>query len=426
MTRHLLRRVEPEDLDSIRTIGSAEQIEARVEQILVEIEQGGEVALRRWAEELGDLERDAPLVVSGQELSSSLDRVTTEQRAVLERVAERIRQFAGRQRAALGDVEQEIPGGRVGHRVVPVEVAGCYAPGGRYPLPSSVLMTAVTARAAGVGHVWLASPRPTPETLAAAAVAGVDGLLAVGGAQAVAALAYGIGGVQRCDVVVGPGNVWVTAAKRMLVGEVGIDILAGPSELVILADESADPSLIAADLLAQAEHDVEALPILVTPDGAVVEAVEQALEEQLADLPTARIARVALSRGCAVLADDIEQSIVVANRLAPEHLQIMTREPNAVGSRCRHFGGLFVGAMTPEVLGDYGAGPNHTLPTGGTARFASGLSVLDFSTVRTWIEIDSTDAARELYEDAAALAQMEGLEAHRRAAERRITEAGEG
>lgn len=425
MTQHLLRRIGPEEIDSIRPIGSAEQIESRVGQILVEIEQGGEVALRRWAEKLGDLERDAPLVVSRQELSKSLDEVTTEQRAVLDRVADRIRQFAQRQRAALGDVEQEIPGGHIGHRVVPVEVAGCYAPGGRYPLPSSVLMTAVTARAAGVNHVWLASPRPTAETLAAAAIAGVDGLLAVGGAQAVAALAYGIGGVERCDVVVGPGNIWVTTAKKMLVGEVGIDILAGPSELVILADESTDPSLIAADLLAQAEHDVEALPVLVTPAEAVVESVERALEEQLADLPTARTARIALARGCAVLADDIEQAIGVANRLAPEHLQIMTQEPQAVSSRCRHFGGLFVGAMTPEVLGDYGAGPNHTLPTGGTARFASGLSVLDFSTFRTWIEIDAADAARELYEDAAALAQMEGLDAHRRAAERRLPEAGE-
>jgi phosphoribosyl-ATP pyrophosphohydrolase/phosphoribosyl-AMP cyclohydrolase/histidinol dehydrogenase len=397
-------------------------VEGRVARILAEVESEGEAAVRRWAEKLGDLEPGAPLIVPPEALTDALRDLPTSQWEVLERVAERIRRFARQQSSALGDFEVSIPGGLTGQRMVPVQTAGCYAPGGRYPLPSSVLMTAVTARVAGVEQVWLASPRPSLETLAAAAIADVDGVLAVGGAQAVAALAYGAGGVPACDVVVGPGNVWVTTAKRLLVGTVGIDLLAGPSELVIVADDAADPALLAADLLAQAEHDGEALPILITPSAALVETVERELAIQLRDLKTAETAEISLQRGFAVLTGDLDEAVEVANRLAPEHLQIMTRRPSEVGSRSRSFGGLFLGASTPEVLGDYGAGPNHTLPTGGTARFASGLSVLDFLCQRTWIEIDSAEEARELYEDAAVLAEMEGLAAHRRAAELRILE----
>jgi phosphoribosyl-ATP pyrophosphohydrolase/phosphoribosyl-AMP cyclohydrolase/histidinol dehydrogenase len=422
MSSFQLRRRRPEDIEAVRVGSMSEAAEERVRGILAEVAREGESALRRWAEELGDLQPEDPLILPSAALGEARDRLSVDKRATLERVAARIGKFAKRQRAALDEAEMEFPGGRAGHRLTPVEIAGCYAPGGRYPLPSSVLMTAVTARAAGVDQVWLASPRPTVETLAAAAIAGVDGMLAVGGAQAVAAMAYGVGGVPRCDVVVGPGNVWVTLAKKLLVGKVGIDMLAGPSELVILADDSADPEMIAADLLAQAEHDEEALPILVTPSEPLISSVESELARQLADLTTAETARVSIGRGFAVLTTSLDQSIEVANQLAPEHLQIMTRHPQSVGRRCRAYGGLFVGTMTPEVLGDYGAGPNHTLPTGGTARFSGGLSVFDFLSVRTWIEIDDPEQARGLYQDAAAMAEMEGLEAHRRAAERRCGE----
>lgn len=419
-----LRRLSLAEIEALHASGASPSVESRVRQILSEVELEGEPALRRWAVELGDLVEDQPLTIPAGELAESLEQITVAQRGVLERVAGRIRDFAERQREALADVELVVPGGRVGHRLIPVGVAGCYAPGGHYPLPSSVLMTAVTARAAGVEQVWLASPRPSLETRAAAAIAGVEGLLAVGGAQAVAALAFGVGGVPRCDVVVGPGNVWVTTAKRLLTGQVGIDLLAGPSELVVLADETADPALIAADLLAQAEHDGEALPILVSPVASLIRKVEAELEAQLHDLPTGETARLALERGGAVLTTDLDEAIDIVNRLAPEHLQVMTREAASVGRRCRNYGGLFIGPMSPEVLGDYGAGPNHTLPTGGTARFASGLSVSSFLGVRTWIEIDSPRDALPMYRDAAALATMEGLEAHRRAAVRRCDRAG--
>jgi phosphoribosyl-ATP pyrophosphohydrolase/phosphoribosyl-AMP cyclohydrolase/histidinol dehydrogenase len=234
-------------------------------------------------------------------------------------------------------------------------------------------MTAVTAWAAGVGQVWVASPRPAPVTLAAAAIAGADGLLAVGGAHAVAALAFGVGPNPACDVVVGPGNRWVTAAKKVVMGAVGIDMLAGPSELVILADRTADPALVAADLLAQAEHDVEALPILVTVDADLVDAVELELVVQLERLATRQVASSALDQGFAVITSDLQQAADVCDRLAPEHLQVVTAEPDRTAESLHHYGALFLGAGGGEVLGDYGAGPNHTLPTGGSARFVGGL-----------------------------------------------------
>jgi len=277
-------------------------------------------------------------------------------------------------------------------------------------------MTAVTARAAGVASVWAASPRPAPATLAAAAIAGADALLAVGGAQAIAALAFGAGAVPRCDLIAGPGNRWVTAAKRLVTGEVGVDMVAGPSELVVLADESADADTIAADLLAQAEHDPDAVPILVTPDGRLADAVDAALASRLSTLATAATAGAALANGGAVLVPSIEVGIEVCNRLAPEHLEVMTRDPRALAPGLAHYGALFLGAGAAEVLGDYGAGPNHVLPTGGAARFSGGLSVFTFLRVRTWIEIDDLAAAEPLLRDASALARLEGLDGHAAAA----------
>jgi phosphoribosyl-ATP pyrophosphohydrolase/phosphoribosyl-AMP cyclohydrolase/histidinol dehydrogenase len=341
------------------------------------------------------------------------------ERACLERTVARVRSFAEAQRSALRDLVVGIPGGRAGHTVAPVERAGCYAPGGRFPLPSSVIMTAVTARAAGVETVWVASPRPAPVTLAAAYIAGADGFLAVGGAQAIAALAFGAGPVPACDLVVGPGNRWVTAAKQLVAGHVAIDMLAGPSELVVLADASAEPATVAADLLAQAEHDPDAVPTLVTIDPALADRVEAALALQLATLPTAATARAALANGAIVLVADLDAAIDACERLAPEHLEVHLAEPWLAVPRLHHYGALFIGGLAAEVLGDYGAGPNHVLPTGGTARFSGGLSVLTFLRVRTWLELTDRAAAAELVQDAVALARMEGLEAHARAAERR-------
>jgi phosphoribosyl-ATP pyrophosphohydrolase/phosphoribosyl-AMP cyclohydrolase/histidinol dehydrogenase len=279
-------------------------------------------------------------------------------------------------------------------------------------------MTAVTARAAGVGRVVVASPRPTPVTLAAAAIAGADLLLGVGGAQAIVALVNGIDELPACDVVAGPGSRYVAAAKLAVAGRVRIDMLAGPSEVLIIADESGDARLIAADLLAQAEHDDDAVPELATTSAALVEEVERELDAQLATLPTARTARRALENGFACVVSSLDEAAALSDRLAPEHVQLMTREDDRLARRLRHYGGLFIGARSAETLGDYGVGPNHTLPTGGTARFSSGLSVLTFLNTRTWLRMDEASPTT-VFEDAAAFARLEGLEGHARAAEAR-------
>jgi phosphoribosyl-ATP pyrophosphohydrolase/phosphoribosyl-AMP cyclohydrolase/histidinol dehydrogenase len=392
----------------------------RAAEIVERIRSGGEAELRAVAEELGDLQPGQPLILGREELERAANEIDAETLALLDRTADRIAAFADAQRQSVVDLKLAVPGGMAGHSTAPVDCAGCYAPGGRYPLPSSVLMTAVTARAAGVAEVLVATPHPAALTLAAAAVAGADAVLAVGGAQAIAALAYGAGPVPPCDVVVGPGNRWVTAAKKLVAGDVGIDMLAGPSELVVLADDSADPATVAADLLAQAEHDPDALPVLVTPSSALADAVDAELDRQLSGLLTRVVAEAALDHGFAVVTSDIGEAIRVCNVLAPEHLQVLTDDANAIAERLDHWGGLFIGTASAEVFGDYGVGPNHTLPTGGVARFKGGLSVLDFLRVRTWLKLEPGDDAESMAKDAAALARLEGLEAHARAAERRI------
>lgn len=407
--------------DDLATRGAELPAEAvgAARRIVEEVRRDGVTAVQRFTERFGERVPGDPLVLDRAALRAALDRLGREDRVRLERVTARIRAFAEAQRGALTDVTIPIPGGLAGQQAVPVERAGCYVPGGRYPLPSSALMTAIPARVAGVPTVWVATPRAHPVTLAAAALAEVDGVLLAGGAHAIAALAFGAGPVPAVDVIVGPGNVYVTAAKQLVAGRVGIDMLAGPSELVILAEAGADPALVAADLLAQAEHDVLAVPILVTTHAPLIDAVEAELRAQLADLTTAEVARAALANGGVIACDSIERAIAVVDRLAPEHLEVLARDAAALRDRLRHCGAVFLGAGAAEVLGDYGAGPNHTLPTGRAARFRGGLSVYDFLRVRTWMTIENPRAATVLADDAAWLGRVEGLEAHARAAERR-------
>lgn len=421
-TNRLLRRLRPGDLAmrARRVIDETTLREAGA--ILADIDARGDAAVIDHAVRLGDLAPGDPCVFTPVMLREALDALEPSQRALLERTASRIRDFATAQRACLRDLSVPIPGGFAGHECLPVAAAGCYAPGGRFPLPSSVLMTAVTARAAGVSKVWVASPRPTRATLAAAAIAGADGLLAIGGAQAIGAMARGLMGLPEggCDMIVGPGNRWVTAAKQLVSGEVGIDMLAGPSELLILADGTAEADTVASDLLAQAEHDVDAVPTLVTTDASLVDRVEAALERRLATLPTAAVARAALRNGGAVVAGSLEEAIAACDAAGPEHLEVMTADAAAVAGRLRNAGAVFIGSASAEVLGDYGAGPNHVLPTGGTSRFRAGLSVFTFLRARTWIRIDEPAAATPLYRDAVSLARIESLEGHARSAEVRV------
>ncbi|HYS61475.1 MAG TPA: histidinol dehydrogenase [Gemmatimonadales bacterium] len=406
----------------------SKQALAEAAPIVDAVRTGGEAALREYAERFGDVRPEggagagAPLFYDRAALREALARLPAGDRARLERVAERIRGFAEAQYRALCPVAVSVPGGVAEHQIAPVERAGCYAPGGRYPLPSSVLMTAVTARVAGVRDVWVASPKPHALSLAAAAIAGADGVLAAGGAHAIAALAYGAGPIAPRDIIVGPGNRYVTAAKQLVAGAVAIDMLAGPSELTVFADDGADPGTVAADLLAQAEHDPDAVPVLVALDARLPDRVETELTRQLCDLPSAAIARAALANGGVVVVASLDEGIAACDAIAPEHLQLELRDAAAVAPRLGHYGALFVGAGAAEVLGDYGAGPNHVLPTGGTARSTGGLSVYTFLRVRTWLRIDDRAAAVPLIEDAIWLGRAEGLEAHARAAERRLVE----
>ncbi|GLE00995.1 hypothetical protein PINS_up009808 [Pythium insidiosum] len=421
MSTPLLKQIRPADVASFAydPVDPKALADARV--IVDDVRSNGEAALRQHAQRLGDLSSaDAPLLIPREQLKTAFQQLPAEEQQVLQRTAQRIRAFAQSQRDSIRNFEQKIEGGFAGQDVSPMSAAGCYAPGGRYPLPSSVLMTAVTARVAGVKTVVVASPRPAPATLAAAYLSDADYFLAVGGAQSIAAMAYGVGGVPACDIIVGPGNKWVTAAKSLVFGKCAIDMLAGPSECLVIADDSANADTIAADLLAQAEHDTAAVPILVTTSQRVIDAVNASLEKQLATLPTAATARTSAANGFAVLCPDMDTCISVSDLLAPEHLEVITADHQAVADRLSNYGGLFIGGRAAEVFGDYGAGPNHVLPTGGTAKYTGGLSVHTFLRIRTWMRIDDAEASQSLVRDSARLARMEGLEGHARAAEQRL------
>ncbi|MFC1529685.1 histidinol dehydrogenase [Gemmatimonadota bacterium] len=411
----LLRRMPPDMITRGGRTPVDGDVLRQVEAIINDVRERGDEALLEHAIHLGDLDRGAPLIRVRSELESALSDLPAGEREVLERTAERIERFARAQRDTLRDLSTPVPGGSAGHTIAPVQRVGCYAPGGRYPLLSSALMTVVPARVAGVKSVSVASPRPGPGMLAASAIAGADSIVAVGGAQAIAALAYGTESIAACDVIVGPGNCWVTAAKQIVSADVKIDMLAGPSELVIMADDSSDPTLVAADLLAQAEHDPEALPILVTLDERLIDEVERELGNQLVDLPSGVVARQALANGYVVMAPDLGSAIEICNHLAPEHLQLMVSDAGRWLDQLEHYGSLFIGSQSAEVLGDYGLGPNHVLPTGGTARFTGGLSVITFLRIRTWLKVDGS-LPEVAADDIEALARIEGLEAHARAA----------
>eukprot|EP00529_Nitzschia_sp_RCC80_P024616 CAMPEP_0113453420 /NCGR_PEP_ID=MMETSP0014_2-20120614/7347_1 /TAXON_ID=2857 /ORGANISM="Nitzschia sp." /LENGTH=452 /DNA_ID=CAMNT_0000344811 /DNA_START=391 /DNA_END=1749 /DNA_ORIENTATION=+ /assembly_acc=CAM_ASM_000159 len=398
--------------------------------------------LLRVAKRLGDVPEDATtssLVVTKEQCKAAFDGLTEQERTSLVNLQSRIQRFAMMQRKSVVDMEMDIPGGKAGHTVSPCSAAGCYAPGGRYPLPSSVLMTAVTARAAGVSMVVLASPKPQPITLAAAHVSDVDFFLPVGGAQAVAALAYGVDGVTTanngsdssttstppCDVICGPGNQWVTAAKSIVNGKCGIDMLAGPSEVLVICDESASANVVAADLIAQAEHDVVARAILLSTNEETIQQIDAEVAKQVDALPEPNrsTAKAALGQSFAVLCETMDQCVKISDDIAPEHLEIQTKDSQAVADSCQNYGGLFIGAHAAEVLGDYGAGPNHTLPTGGTGKYTGGLSVFCFLRIRTWMRIDEVESkeAQTMVDDSIVMARLEGLEGHARAAEARKT-----
>ena len=397
---------------------------ATVAQIIAQVGGEGDAVIRALTLRFDRVEV-AQTAVPLSEAESAWRALPEVERVALERAARNISAFATAQRDSLVAMEVQVePGVFIGQRPTPVASAACYAPGGRYPLPSTVLMTVIPARVAGVERVVLLSPpgpdgRPHRHVLAAAHLAGATEILAIGGVQAIAAVALGTSSITPVDLVVGPGNAWVTEAKRQLFGRIGIDALAGPSEVLVLADSSADPARVAADLLAQAEHDPMAESVALVHDQLLADAVMAALDEQLATLPTADIARASLDQhGAVVVVPDRQVMLDVANSRAPEHLHLHLHDAAGAADGLTAYGGLFIGEDSAEVFGDYCSGSNHVLPTAGAARYTGGLSVHTFRRVLSTQRLSPAGAAG-LAETVATLARIEGLEAHARAGELR-------
>jgi histidinol dehydrogenase len=382
-----------------------------VKTIIEAIRKDGDAALRRYAMRLDDL-GDLPLRVTQNELSAAGEAMPADVRTAAGTAIGNIRDFARRQLPREW-LEEFSPGRKLGWIVRPLGAVGCYVPSGRYPLPSTLLMTAVLAQTAGVPRICVASPKPSIEILGCARMLGIDEVYRVGGAQAVAAMAFGTQSIARVDRIVGPGNTYVAAAKKLLAGEVGIDFVAGPTEIMILAADG-DARVIAADMLAQAEHDIEASAILVTTSEALASAVSAELESQLQALPTREVARQAIDRnGRIFLVGDMGVAVFLANNWAPEHLNL--HDP-ALLPQITNAGAVFLGPHSPEAAGDYAAGPSHVLPTGGVARLRGGLSAADFVKVIAVQEFSQCGLA-ELAPVITALARAEGLEAHARSVE---------
>ncbi|HOU91533.1 MAG TPA: histidinol dehydrogenase [Polyangiaceae bacterium] len=395
------------------------EVEPAVREIIAAVRAGGDAAVRRFVERFEHRTVDA-LLIEDYGGETALELLSDPLREALVFAAARIRAYHEHMASQLRSLELRRDGIRLASRVLPLSRVGVYAPGGKASYPSSVLMTAVVASVAGVGEIVVASPDSCAEVRAACHLAGVRAILDAGGAHAIAALAYGTESIAPVDKIVGPGNIYVAAAKRLVFGDVAIDSIAGPSEILVVADDTADPRVVASDLLSQAEHDEAAYALLTCTSLEFAAAVAAELEAQLATLPRAAIATASLRRNChALVVRDTAGLVEVANRLAAEHVAVHAADPRALAERIERAGAIFVGDVTPEAAGDYVAGPSHVLPTGGAARFSAPLGVYDFVARSSLVEYDR--AALELHAEAiTAIARAERLEAHARAVEVRL------
>ncbi len=404
---------------------SDDSVNQRVLHIIAAVRSRGDAAVVEFTQRFDGLQAAsmADLILPRERLELALTRITVAQREALEVAAERVRSYHEKQKQGSWRYT-EADGTVLGQQVTPLDRAGLYVPGGKASYPSSVLMNAIPAKVAGVSEVVMVVPTPRGEineiVLAAACIAGVDRVFTIGGAQAVAALAYGTESVPRVDKIVGPGNIYVATAKRHVFGQVGIDMIAGPSEILVVCDGQTDPDWIAMDLFSQAEHDEDAQSILVSPDAAFLDRVADSIARLLPTMERAEIIRTSLEgRGALIQVADQAQACAVANRIAPEHLELSVADPESWLPEIRHAGAIFMGRYTAEALGDYCAGPNHVLPTSGTARFSSPLGVYDFQK-RSSIINCSAEGASVLGRTASVLARGESLTAHARSAEYRI------
>ena len=403
-------------------------IEQRVADILADVQRRGDAAVLEYTARFDGLSAPsmAALELTQAELKAAFDSIAAVQREALVAAATRVRSYHEAQKKASGESwsYRDEDGTLLGQKVTPLDRVGIYVPGGKAAYPSSVLMNAIPAHVAGVGEIIMVVPTPKGEknalVLAAAYVAGVTRAFTIGGAQAVAALAYGTATVPKVDKITGPGNAYVASAKKRVFGTVGIDMIAGPSEILVLADGSTPPDWVAMDLFSQAEHDELAQSILLCPDADYIAAVQREIDRLLPTMPRAEIIAKSLTgRGALILTRDMEEACAISNRIAPEHLEVSSRDPHRWEPLLRHAGAIFLGAYTSESLGDYCAGPNHVLPTSGTARFSSPLGVYDFQKRSSLIEV-SEQGAQVLGRIASVLAHGEGLQAHAQAAQMRL------
>jgi len=403
-------------------------IEQRVADILADVQKRGDAAVLEYTQRFDGLQAAdvKALEITQAELQAALGSLSAVQREALQAAADRVRKYHEAQKKASGESwsYRDEDGTLLGQKVTPLDRVGIYVPGGKAAYPSSVLMNAIPAHVAGVQEIIMVVPTPqgvrNPLVLAAACVAGVSRAFTVGGAQAVAALAYGTATIPKVDKITGPGNAYVASAKKRVFGTVGIDMIAGPSEILVLADGSTPAEWVAMDLFSQAEHDELAQSILLCPDAAYIAQVQAAIDRMLPEMPRREIIAKSLNdRGALILTRSMEEACAISNRIAPEHLEVSSREPHRWEPLLRHAGAIFLGAFTSESLGDYCAGPNHVLPTSGTARFSSPLGVYDFQKRSSLIEV-SEAGAQPLGRIAAELAYGEGLQAHARAAELRL------
>jgi histidinol dehydrogenase len=407
---------------------SNDAIGGRVREILADVRQRGDAAVLEYTARWDTLQADSMtmLELTQVELKQAFDKLPSVQREALQAAADRVRSYHQAQLQATGQSwsYRDADGTLLGQKVTPIDRAGIYVPGGKAAYPSSVLMNAIPAHVAGVAEIIMVVPTPNgeknPLVLAAAYLGGVTRAFTIGGAQAVAAMAFGTATVPRVDKITGPGNAYVAEAKRQVFGIVGIDMIAGPSEILVLADGTTPPDWVAMDLFSQAEHDELAQSILLCPDAAYIARVQASIDKLLPDMPRAEIIAKSLNdRGALILTRDMEEACAISNRIAPEHLEVSSRDPHKWEPLLKHAGAIFLGAFTSESLGDYCAGPNHVLPTSGTARFSSPLGVYDFQKRSSLIEV-SEQGAQILGRIASVLAHGEGLTAHARAAEFRL------
>ena len=389
-----------------------------VNEIICDVRKNGDNAVREYAKKFGDGNLEA-FKLTDTEIQEAINSIDEETIKTLKYAIKNVKEFAQAQINSVKEIQVKVAGNTLGHKIVPLDSVGCYIPGGNYPLPSSAIMTVVPAKVAGVKRVVAMSPKIQPVTVAAAHLAGADEIYRIGGVQAVAAMAYGTETIQKVNKIVGPGNKFVTAAKKQVFGECGIDFLAGPSEVLIIADETSKPEFVAADMLAQCEHDKDARAFLICFSEDFAKRVDEKAKEYLQTLETKEIAQIAYEKSCAVVVEYLDEAVELSNKKAPEHLELCLENAENLINKFTNYGSLFIGNYSAEVFGDYVSGTNHTLPTNQVAKYSGGLSVFDYIKIQTY-QIINENSIKETAKNASKLAEKEGLFAHKLAADVRM------